>query len=159
MAAPTATARQTPAGKPLENGFRSLITFSDNPTIELYEKTVKPPGVESGDPIDITTQHNVEFRTMTPRKLKTLTPGSFKFAYDPVMYTRARQQIGRQQTFTVLFSDGSTLAFYGFLRSIEPDEMTLDDSQPEMTGNFVPTNWDATNDVEAAPLLTSVSGT
>lgn len=158
MAAPVATVRQTPAGIKLKDGFRSLITFALDPDISFWEKTVTPPGIDGGDSIEQTTMHNVDWRTMAPRSLKTLTDSSTKVAYDPALYTQILSLINAETTVTVRFADGSTLAYYGYLKSFEPDEMS-EGTQPEATINIVPTNFDPVNKVEAAPVLTSVAGT
>lgn len=158
MAAPTPTARGTPAGIKLKDGFRTLITFSRSTTASLWEKTVKPPGIDGGDPIDQTTMHNSAWRTTAPRQLKTLTECSGKAAYDPNVVNQLYDLINIEQTITVTFSDGSTLAFYGFLKMFETDELS-EGQQPEASFTIVPTNFDHVNKVEAAPVLTSVSGT
>ncbi len=158
MAAPSATARGTPSGIKLEDGMFSKVTFAGNPTISLWEKTAKPPGCDGGDAIDQTTMHNATYRTAASRALITLTGASFKAAYDPNVYTSIISQINSEQVITQRFWDGSTLAYYGFLKSFEPDEMQ-EGSQPEATVMIVPTNFDPVNKVEAGPTVTSVSGT
>lgn len=158
MAAPVATARQAPAGKMLEEGFRSLITLSTDPDIEFWEKTVKGAGWDGGEPINITTMHNIEFFTKSPQTLRDTMMVTIKVAYDPIMYTRCREQINRRQTITELFPDGSTLAYFGFMQKFEVDERAIG-AQPEATVTISPTNWDPTNDVEAAPVLVNVTGT
>lgn len=158
MAAPTPTARGTPSGYSLKDGFRSLITLSHNTTISLWEISVKPIGADGGDAIDQTTMHNVTYMTKAPQRLIDLTDGSFKFAYDPAVKATILAELNREQTFTQLFSDGSTEAVFGFLKSVEFDEL-VKGTRPEGTAVFVPTNWDPTNKVEAGPVVTSVSGT
>lgn len=158
MAAPTPTARQSPTGIRLDDGFSSLITFGADPNICFWEKTVTPPGIDGGDSIETTTMHTDAWRTMAPRQLKTLTDSSTTVAYDPNVFNEILALINVRTTITVTFPDGSTLAFYGFLRSFEPSELT-EGEQPEATVNLTPTNYDPTNDVEAAPVLTSVAGT
>lgn len=158
MAAPVATVRQTPAGIKLKDGYQALITFAADPDVSLWEKTVTPPGIDGGDAIEQTTMHNDEWRTMAPRALKTLTESSFMAAYDPACFTQLNNLINVETTVTVTFSDGSTLAFYGYLRSFEPAELT-EGEQPEATCNLTPTNFDPVNKVEAGPTVTSVAGT
>ncbi len=58
MAAPTPTVRQAPVLPRLEDGHVSLMTFSQDPNIDLYEISVQAPGVDNGDKIDTTTQWN-----------------------------------------------------------------------------------------------------
>lgn len=158
MAAPTATARGTPTGIAMKDGYRALITLSSNTTIQLWEKTVTPPGFDGGDKIDTTTMHNSDYRTFEPRQLITMTPGGGTCAYDPGVLSAIEAQINRKQTITVRFTDGSTWAFYGFLKSFTPQEMS-EGAQPEAQVEFEPTNWDDANDVEAGPAVVSVAGT
>lgn len=158
MTAPVATPRGTPTGIKLEDGFSTKITMSLNPTIELWEKTVKPPGLDGGDAVNTTTMHNVTYRTMAPRKLKTLTEITSTCAYDPLCYVDLLSMINRKQTLTVTFPDGTTLAFYGYLKSFEPNDVS-EGNMPEATVHFVPTNADPVTGAEQAAVLVNVSGT
>lgn len=158
MAAPTPTVRQTPDGIKLKDGYQSLITLSNDPDIALWEKTVQPPGLDGGDPIDQTTMHNVTWRTMAPRALVTMTEHTVVCAYDPVIYTSILAQLNVEQTITITFSDGSTLAFFGFIRLFDFAELE-EGTQPEVTVTFTPTSWDNVNKVEAGPALAEVAGT
>lgn len=158
MAAPSASARVDPSGIKLKDGYSSLITFARDTNAALWEKTVTPPGVDGGDAIEQTTMHNDDWRTFAPRSLKTLTEHTFTAAYDPVFYTDVLSLVNFEDTITVTFPDGSTLAFFGYLKMFEPGEL-VEGEQPEATVTIVPTNWDSANDVEAAPVMTSVAGT
>lgn len=158
MAAPTPTTRGTPAGIKMKDGYQCLITISGNTTVSFWEKTVTPPGVDGGDAIDQTTMHNVDWRTFASRSLMTLTEAKTKAAYDPNLYTQLLTLINVEGTITVTFMDGSTLAFYGYLRNAQPAEVS-EGTQPEIDITIQPTNFDPTNKVEAAPVLTSVAGT
>lgn len=158
MAAPAATARGTPAGIKLQNGFRCLITFSHNTTISLWEMEVTPPGADGGDPIDTSTMHNATYRTKAPRALIELTNGQMKCAYDPAVKTQIMQEVNRKQTITVIYPDGTTDAEYGYLKSFTPDAL-VEGTMPTATCEFVSTAYDPTNNAEAGPTITSVSGT
>lgn len=158
MSAPVATARGTPSGIKLKDGYSTKITFSSAPSISLWEKTVTPPGVDGGDAIDQTTMHNVTWRTSAPRSLKTLTEGQMTCAYDPGVITTIVAQINVEQTITVTFPDGSTEAFYGWLRTFEPQEVS-EGNQPEANCAFTPSNFDPVAHVEAGPTVVSVAGT
>lgn len=156
--APVPTPRVDPTGIKLDDGYRTLVTFAFDTNIEFWEKTVTPPGYDGGDAIDTTTMHNDTYRTMSPRSLKTLTEFEMTAAYDPSLYTAALALINRETTITVTFPDGSTLAFYGFLKGFEAG--TLEEgTQPEVTLTVVPTNQDPTTGAEEAPVLASVAGT
>jgi len=159
MTAPASTTRSTPSGKYLDDGYSTKIAFARDADVEFWEKTVKPPGYDGGDAIDTTTMHNVTYRTFAARALKTLTESSLNVAYDPAVYTSILNNLINQEgSITVHFPDGSKLDFYGYLRTFEPAD-NAEGEFPEATINITPTNWDPVNDVEAAPVLTSVSGT
>jgi hypothetical protein len=85
MAAPTPTVRQNPGTGAylMPEGFRALVTLSAVPSIDLFERDVKPPAIDGGDGINITTQWNVSWETMHPRKLKKLEPVTVAVGYDP----------------------------------------------------------------------------
>ena len=156
--APVALARSSPGGIMLEDGYQALVTFKSDPDFEVWEKTVQPPGLDGGDAIDTTTMHNVEWRSTTPRALKTMTSFKMKCAYDPIIYTSLTNSINVETTITVRFADGTTLAFYGFLQSVEFDELA-EGTHPECTITVTPTNSDPTTGDEEDPVLTNVSGT
>lgn len=158
MAAPTPTSRATPGGIKLKDGYKSLITVALDTDISFWEKTTKPPGLDGGDPIDQTTMHNEDYRVFLPRSLVTLTPFTFKAAYDPAVITQILAIINIETTLTETFGDQSTLAYYGYVRMIEFDDL-VEGTQPECTVTVVPTNWDPVNKVEAGPALASISGT
>jgi len=158
MSAPAPTVRGTPSGIKLKEGFHIKHTFALNPTIELWEKDVKPPSLDGGEPVEQTTQHNVLWETMAPRSLIKMGPVTFKAAYDPNMYNSLLALINVETTCTETFPDGSTLAYYGFLNKVEPEDVTIG-KQPEVNVTVIVTNWDFVNKVEAGPLLTSVAGT
>ena len=158
MAAPTATPRVTPTGIWLEKGYQALVTLALDTNIELWEKTVQPPGLDGGEKIDTTTQHNTTYRTFAPRALVTGSDCKFKCAYDPTAYTSILAVINEPTTITVTFPDGSTVAFYGYLQAFQPDAME-EGKQPEADVNIVCTNYDHTAHTEAGPTITSVAGT
>lgn len=158
MGAPTPTARVTPAGLKLEDGQFSTHTFAADPDVGLWEKSVKPPGMDGGDKIDLTNHHNVAYRTSAPRNLKTLTASTFKAFYDPDVYNQLMALINVKTTCTTTFIDGSTLAYFGYLKSVEFDDM-VEGTAPECTVTIETTNVDPSDGSEAGPVLTSVSGT
>lgn len=158
MAAPTPTARGTPTGIALREGFRVKITLALSATISFWEKSVDPPGVDGGPPVDQTTQFNTQYRTRWPRVLIDLSTITIPDAsYDPNLYSTILTVINQNTVITVTFADGSTLAFFGYLQSFNPNLMR-DGEQPTCTITIVPTNLDNSY-VEQAPVLTSVAGT
>lgn len=152
MAAPTKTSRTQPVGLPLRRGFRSLISFSSNASLLLWEKSVKPPSIKNGDPIDNTTMWNEAYETFYPPALTRLEPQTVKAAYDVQVYAQLIAMGPVNQTITVFFSTGRYLAFYGYFGGADFDEM-VPRSQPEMTVTIQPTQYDSVNDVEAGVTL------
>ena len=158
MTAPSATNRQAPAGRMLDDGYQSLITFAVDPDVAFWEKGVQPPGIDGGEKIDVTTMHNTTYRTSTARSLKEVTDGQVTAAWDPRVYPQIIALINVETTITVKFSNGDTLAFYGYLQKFEPSELK-EGEHPEATLSFVATNRDPSTGAEEAPVLTEVAGT
>lgn len=158
MAAPTPTARTTPPGIPLRDGHPTKITIAADVNIDFWEKSIQPPGIDGGDPINMTTFFNTTWRVMRPRTLATLTEVSLTALYDPIVYDQIVAIINQETTITITFNDGSTVAFFGFLQTFEPQEVE-DGEAPEAEITIQPTNWDASNSVEAGPAVSSVAGT
>ncbi len=158
MAAPNPTPRLAPTGAKLKDGFSALITFGQATAIAFWEKGVTPPGIDGGDAIEQTTMHNVAWRTFSPRSLKTLTPCQSTVAYDPAVIAAIEAAINREDTITVEFSDGTAIAFYGFLKSFQPGDLK-EGAQPEATIQIVPTNQDPNTGAEAGPVYDATPGT
>jgi len=157
MSAPVATSRGTPSGLMLENGYRALITNALNPTVELWEKTVQPPAMDGGPKIDITTMHNSAVRTAAPGALIDIGDSVVTVAYDPNVYNTVKSLLNVKTTITHTFSDGSTLAYFGYFAKFEPDALEPG-KHPEAKLTIVATNRDSSG-AEQAPVLTSVAGT
>jgi hypothetical protein len=158
MADPATTPRSDPVGIALKDGYQTLIAFAADPDVSFWEITVQPPGIEGGDPIDQTTMHNIDYRTMCPASLKTLTPVNVTASYDPDVLNQIESLINLNGSITIHFPDGSTTDFFGFLQTFEPGDNT-ENERPEATLTIVPSNWDPVNNVEAGPVTTSVPGT
>ena len=157
MAAPTPTTRVTPDGIKLDDGYQTLVTFEADTNISFWEKSINPPGLDGGETNDTTTMHNVTYRTSAPRALKTMTEMTITAAYDPDLYDEALALINVETVITVTFPDGSTLAFWGYLRVFAPSEVA-EGSQPECSLTIQPTNQD-TDGAEQAAVMTEVAGT
>lgn len=156
MANPSGTARVTPTGTPMGDGFSTKITIGADPNITFWEKTVTPPGVDGGDPVETTTMFNTTWRTMRARQLKTLTEVSATVAYDAAVYDEIVTQVNNETTITVKFPAGDTIAFYGYLRSFTPGEIA-EGSQPEATIVIQPTQWDTGSSAEPSDGLVFTS--
>lgn len=157
MATPGPDARSTPSGLPLRDGFGTLYTFANDPDISLWEKEATPTGMDNGEPIDQTTFHNTTYETAWPQSLTKITNGSFLAAYDPAVENQILAQIGSNQEVTTTFNDGSTKAFWGYLKSFIPQRHTKG-AQPTAEVEIVATNLDASF-AEYGPAVASVTGT
>lgn len=158
MATPASTTRQTPAGIMLEDGSFSKFAFAADPDVSLWEMESKPPGVDGGEAIDITTHHNVALRTSAARKLKNLTEATFKCGYDPAVVTQLLALINVEGAITQYFPDGSKEDYFGYLRVVEFDAL-VPGNLPTCNATIHPTNRDPVARTEQGPVLTSVVGT
>lgn len=147
MADPSGTNRVTPTNAPLRDGFSTKVVLGDNSNIDLWEISVQPPGVDGEDPIDTSTMFNTVWRTFKERSLKTLTEITFTAAYAPSAYTEIIAAINNPDTITVVFPDGSYVAFFGYLKSFVPDQNS-EGERPTAQCTIQPTQWDADNGVE-----------
>jgi len=155
---PPHTVRGVPAGIHLEDGFSSKFAFAVNPTVSLWEIETKPPGVDGGDAIDITTHHNVALRTRAPRQLKSLTETTHKCAYDPQVITQLLSIVNKPGGITQYFPDGSSEDYFGYVRLVEFDPL-VEGTFPTATVTVTPTNRDPVTRQEALPVVTAVLGT
>lgn len=155
---PSVTVRQTPAGIKLGDGYRSVIAFERDPDVSFWERSVKPSGVDGGDPIDTSTMHNTTYRTKSSRALKDRTDMTVKAGYDPNLINQAIALVNAEGAITQYFPDGTTDSNFGYLRSIEFDDL-VEGTFPECTITITITNTDPTTGAEAASVLTSVAGT
>lgn len=158
MAAPTPTVRSAPGGRKLGDGYQSLVTFALDPDFAIWEEEVTPPGIDGGDAVDTTSQHNENWKTKAPGSLVEMTDASVKCNYDPVVYVQALALVNKSTVVTVLFPDGSTLAAYGYLKSAVPGGLSRN-NKPEMTLTIVFTNQDPVTCEEEGPVYTAGSGT
>lgn len=153
-----ATARQTPDGVMLRDGFSTKICPASNPDIAFWEKTVKPIGVDGGDAIEITTMHNTVMRTFAFRQLKTATDMTVKAAYDPAVLDDIIAMTNINQLWTIHFPDGSTYDFWGALRVFQPSELQ-EGTHPEADITITPSNEVESTRAEITPNYISGAGT
>lgn len=159
MAAPATTVRQTPGGFRLTDGHPTKIAFERDPDAEFFEVSVTPPGMETEDGIDITTMWNEVFETFDVPALARGTEVSVTAGYDPVIMTQAKiLNLKENGSITVTKRDGTTVSFFGYLKSAIPQEMTRNE-MPLIELTIFVTNYDPVNKVEAGWVVTSVAGT
>ncbi len=156
--APTPSTRVTPSGFFLQDGYRFLITLSNDTSVQFWEKQGKPLGVDSGELIAISTMFNNRARTFAFRKLLTFEAAEVKAAYDPNLMSYIIADTGFPQVVTYRWPTNATLCWYGGIQKFMPDELE-EGKQPEATVAFPATNWDYTNNVEQLPVYTAAAGT
>lgn len=158
MAAPAASVRVTPGGIFLPDGYQSFLVVALDTDLSIWEKSGGSLGLDGGEPINITTMHNVLWRTMFLRQLITSTEFNVTGAYDPALLTQLLAVLNVPTTITRVFGDGTTVAFYGGLRNAQFGDL-VEGQQPEVTITVTPTNYDHINHVEAGPTVVSAAGT
>jgi len=135
----------------LDDGYQTLISFANNPTVHFWEKSVTPPGMDGGGPTATTTMHNTQLRTFAPKFLVTMTEGSMVCAYDPVVYDEIiTNLLNQNQLITVTFPDGSTVQFWGWVDKFTPNEHT-EGEQPTANVSIQPSNQNDSG-VETLPV-------
>jgi hypothetical protein len=158
MAAPTPVTRLAATGTELVNGKRVSIAIALNPSIDIYEEEVAPPGMDTEDAIDTTTQRNIRWMTYAPGDLIKLTEFDVLCGYTPHSYVSLLAILGIATTLTVRFPNGDKLSFYGYVKTTKPTSMKRRE-KPKMTITFMPTNLDPVTCEEAAPVFSAGSGT
>jgi hypothetical protein len=158
MAAPVKINRIAPSGLKYLDGFPTYFVLGNVPALDLWEKSVKPPGVDIGDMIDITDMFNKKVRTYVFRILKKWLGGEHKCAFEDSSIAHMKQQVGVNQNCCVIFPNGAAIAFWGGIKSFVMDAFE-EGKQPEATVVFEVTNWDPANNVEADPIVFPASGT
>ena len=158
MAVPATTARSTPLGIMLDDGYSCKIACALDPDISFWEKTVSPPGLDGEDALSITTMHNTAYRTFAPRSLITLPEMTCTCGYDPDVYDEIIAIINTNTSWTVHFPDTSTLDFFGYLKTFDVADLS-EGGEVEATVTIVPTNYDSANNVEQGPVMTEAAGT
>lgn len=151
------TERSAPGGTMLKDGYQTLVAFSLDADISFWEKSVTPPGLDMGELIDQTTMHNTEVMTFAERALFRVTDTQLRAAWDPILYNQLLAIRGQVGTITVHFSDGSTLDFFGTLKSAQPAEMG-EGAQPEISIVLGSTNVDPADGSETVPNYKNAAG-
>jgi hypothetical protein len=139
----------------MDDGFSTLITLENIPSVKMWEKEVTPPGITSGGPIDTTTMRSTAWRTSSPRKLKSLTAVAATVAFATAAVPDIMAQVGVLQRITLSFPDGATLMFWGWLEEFKPGNFKEGD-QPTASISVQPSNHDSAG-AEAAPVYTEGS--
>ncbi len=158
MTAPSPTARGTPSGIRIPDGFSTKVTFASQTTLSVWERDVKPPGGDGGELIDITTMHNTKYKTKYPRTIVDISDGTMVCGIDPSALSTLDALVNRPDTVTVTYPDGSTAAYYAALIKYDPSEFKIGEF-PLFTLTFGIMDYDYTAHSEVGPAYASVSGT
>lgn len=161
MANPVGVVRVSPftAGKrPLHNGYASFISFSADPDVGLFERAVQPPGIDGGDPVDVSTMYAQRVRPKAPRHLVEGTSARMRVGYDPDDLVAIEDLINVACSVRVTFPNEASIDFWGWLKSFTPQEHE-DGVFPEAECEIVFGNWDPVNCIEAEFVLTESVGT
>lgn len=158
MAAPAPSARTSPAGRPLNDGFRVLVNNSLDTDLEFFEEAVTPPAIMGQDEMETTSQFNETWQTFSPQSLMRLMPYVMRGKYDPILYQKFPIICNKPATITLHLPNGDSVAHFGFYKSFEPGELVRG-TRPEGSINIVPTNQDPITCEEEDPVYTAGTGT
>jgi hypothetical protein len=137
----------------IDDGYQTLIDMNGLVFgVDAFEKEVTPPGVDGNGMVDITTMRNSVWRTRNAKHLKTLTEFTVSVAYSGAMYNSMVDNAQVNQIITVIFPEGSTVQFWGFIDKFVPQPMR-EGEQPIASMTVVPTNQNDLG-VEVAPVVT-----
>lgn len=137
----------------LNDGFPTTVYFSNAPSgVTLYfeEISITPPGISYGGPNDTTTMRNTAWRTMQPKKLKTLTPFTETCKYDPAVLNQILSMMGTITTVVITYPDNSTYRFQGWIDEFTPNEI-VEGEMATAVITVVPSNQTAAG-TEVAPV-------
>ena len=93
---------------------------------------------------------NTTWKGKAAQALAEATDVTFEAAYDPAVYDQIIAILNTNGDITVHFPDGSTLDFFGYLRSFEPSD-NQNGEQPTATVTIVVTNIDDSDGAELGP--------
>lgn len=131
-------------GLALTDGFPTIFGFRTDDTtmnIEMWEKRLKPFGIDGGGPNDTTTMRNTRWRTRQGKKLVTLTEMSITVSYDPVVYDSLDSYMQVNQELFLGWPDDTFVYFWGWVDGFEPHEV-VEGAQPEADLKICPSNQD-----------------
>ena len=137
----------------IDDGFATLISFSEDSEVKFWEKEVTPPGMSGGGENDTSTMRNTTWRTRAPKGLITLSEASAVCAYDPEVYDDILAMLNVNQQITITFADDSTLVFWGWIDEFTPGA-SVEGEQPTADVTIIPSNQNAAG-TETAPVYTA----
>jgi hypothetical protein len=156
---PTTTVRTKPSGifDGIPDGFGAKLAFNANPSLQVWEKKVKPLTVDGGDAVEQSTNWNANTRTFSARVLHKFDDITIEAGYNPDCYAGILALVNVEGSITVYWPTGDKLDFYGYLKKFEDSDLT-ESEKPMATLTIALTNRDADGN-EVPPVYTAVSGT
>lgn len=125
-------------GNPFEpSGTTMTVTPTNGEEFTLNYVTVTPPAWDGGEAIDITLLANTEFHTKMAPKLKDIGTVSFTAEYQPDKVVAA--PINQNGIIVITIPNWGTLSFYGYIRSLTPDELQVGE-RASCSGEIIVTN-------------------
>ena len=158
MAAPGVTARITPTGFKMPDGYQTTYAFALNPAVQVWEQIVTPASQDGGEAIDTTTMFSAKYRTKDHQSLVDIMDAEVEAMYDPIMWIELLNMLNITQAITEHYPNHATLAYWGFLRKVQKMPMEIG-KPPKCKLTITVSNWDPINFVEAGPVFTDSSGT
>lgn len=152
------TTRQTPVGVALEDGHPFRIAFALDPDISFWEIRLKPPGLDGGEAIPLTTQWNDAVHTFGFRSLVKVGDLNLVVAYDMRVVDQILAILNENGEITFHVPDGSKLNLYGALRVFDPQEMS-EGARPEANVTITPSNRNSSTLAEFLPNYITAAGT
>lgn len=125
----------------MDDGFSTTVTLANLPTVKMYERSVTPPGLSGGGPIDTTTMRNTSKRTQSPKQLVTVTAMTMVVQIATEAIEEIKDQINVNQLITVNHPDGSGITFWGWINEFQPGEF-VEGEAPTYTVTIEPSNHD-----------------
>lgn len=147
----------------LTQGHGTRIYFTSTPILWFEEKSMTPPAIDGGDPINTTVDvaGTKRVRLVAPRaKVKMGTAVNLIVAYDPRVfnyYSELNRAIGLNQYILCQFPDSSQLKFLGWIQSFNANAMQ-EGEQPQANVIITVSNFNLDNNQPEWPKFTSSLG-
>lgn len=137
----------------LKDGYQTLISFSLDADVQMWEKQAKMPARTGGGPIDTTTMHNTDVRTKWPKALAEYGQASMNVAYDPDVIDEIDAMHQQNQEITVTLPDGATFVFWGWIEEFDPEE--FQEGEQPMASVVIEVSNLNNSDAETKPVYTT----
>ena len=144
----------------LTQGHGTKIYFTTTPILWFEEKSITPPAIDGGEPINTTVDVAGTQRVSlsAPRaKVKMGTNINLTVAYDPRVYnfySELNRAIGLNQYIRCQFPDNSQLRFLGWIQSFSASAMQ-EGEQPEASVSITISNFNLDTNSPEAPVFSS----